>query len=113
MFEHVGALRGVGPRIGNLIDEPKLYSGAGGKYESYSFKLAPSESKVMGDEYILVSYHTVKWGVRIGNMSFHKGDRVTLHGRYLESRKKDSRVNLAGSLAVNDKSIREVKGSGK
>lgn len=95
---------------GYIIDEPKFHQGYDGKYQSYSFTVAPNQNKKHGDEWILVRFHTVKWGKTVGTFNSRKGDYVNLNGKFHESRRGNSKVNLAGSLEVNDKSLREVAG---
>ncbi len=89
---------------GYIKEEPKLHSGYNGKYVSYTFDLTVAKDASFGDEFVMVTFNTVKWCKEVGKFDSKKGDKVKLHGRYTESKGKGS-SGLIGSLAVNDVSI--------
>lgn len=87
---------------GVVGDTPKLQVEKGGKTRSYSFRLFPSEDFKRGDEFVQVTYYTVRNGKKVGEFSAVKGDKVTITGLYSET--KDIRKNgKVGSIAVNSK----------
>lgn len=94
---------------GNIHDVPRFHSGYGGQYQSYTFRVNAAPTYKHGDEFISVTFHTVKWGKAVGTFSYKKGDRVTLIGKYREFQGA-RKSGIVGSLQVNDLSIQEVKG---
>lgn len=94
---------------GYIADEPKFSSFNKGKSQSYSFRVNATGDYNEGDEFILVTFHTVKWGKKVGEFNGAKGDKVNLTGKYNEHRKGRTKTGIVGSLAVNDKSNKEVE----
>jgi DNA/RNA endonuclease YhcR with UshA esterase domain len=92
---------------GTITDQPRRFEGNGGQYVSYSFKITSGKGN-FGDEYIMVSFQTVKWGKKVGEFTHYKGEQVTLTGRYSESRSK-AKGGLIGTLYVNDLDLKIVK----
>ena len=93
---------------GYVKNEPRLYSGNNGKYVNYSFELNAAAQSRFGDEYVLVTFNTVKWCKKVGEFKFKKGEKVEVTGVYSESKGKNS-SGLIGSLAVNDVSYPESR----
>ncbi|MGZ3786941.1 MAG: hypothetical protein ACXVLQ_00375 [Bacteriovorax sp.] len=95
---------------GYVHDEPKFHSNYGGKYQSYSFRVNAASSHHNGDEFISVSFYAVKWGKKVGEFNFKKGDKVRLEGVYHEFKNNQRGSGIVGSLSVNDLSLKEVEG---
>lgn len=85
---------------GVVGDSPKLQVEKGGKTRSYNFRLFSSEDHKRGDEYVEVVYYVTRGGKKVGVFSAIKGDKVTIKGRYSET--KDVRKNgKIGSITVH------------
>ena len=95
---------------GYISEEPRFHSGYNGQYQSWTFRMNAAPDHRHGDEFILVTVHTVKWGKTVGTFSGHKGDKIKLNGRYSEFKSNQKGTGIVGSLYVNDLSIKEVKG---
>lgn len=85
---------------GYISDEPRVFTSKDGKYESYSFRMNARESHTHGDEFISVSFQTVKLGKKIADFQHKKGDKVKLSGKYSEF-KGNPKSGIVGSLKVN------------
>jgi hypothetical protein len=92
---------------GTIEDKPRRYDSSDGNYASYSFKLSSGKGN-HGDEYVLVSYRVKKWGKKVGDFSLVQGEKVTLKGKFSESREK-GKGGIVGSLNVNDLDYDVVK----
>jgi hypothetical protein len=92
---------------GTIEDKPRRYDSSDGNYASYSFKLSSGKGSY-GDEYVLVSYRVKKWGKKVGEFNLGQGEKVTLKGKFSESREK-GKGGIVGSLNVNDLDYDVVK----
>ena len=103
-------LNGTEIWVEGFIDTPpKFHTGYGGKYQSWTFRVNASSERVHGDEFIMITFHTVKWGKTVGTFNFSKGEKVKLFGKYREFQGTRRGTGIVGSLAVNDLSIKQVK----
>jgi len=94
---------------GYIHDAPKYHSNHGGKYQSYTFRLNAGSDQRHGDEFIVVTFYTVKWGQKVGSFNGSRGNKISLTGKYREF-KGPRKSGIIGSIAVNDKSHKEVVG---
>ncbi|MBY0553124.1 hypothetical protein K2P97_01260 [bacterium] len=85
---------------GYIHDEPRLHNLSGGSYQSYSFRVNAAATAKKDDEFISVSFQTVKLGKVVGTFNYKKGDKVTLTGKYNEF-KGQRKTGIVGSLKVN------------
>jgi hypothetical protein len=94
---------------GFVQDEPRFHTGYNGNYQSWTFTMNASAERRHGDEFLSVTFHTVKWGKTVGEFKLKKGEEVTLKGRFSEFKGARKGTGIVGAFYVNDFSIDEVK----
>jgi hypothetical protein len=90
---------------GVISEEPRKWVSEDGLFESYNFYLAAG-SGTKGDDYVSVDYKTLILGHKVAEMTFKKGDKVTLSGRILKYHKDE--IIFQGKMKVNDYSAKEL-----
>ena len=90
---------------GVIKDEPRKWLREDGLFETYNFYLAAG-SGTREDDYVSVDYKTLILGHKVGEMTFKKGDKVTLSGRISKYHKDE--IIYQGNMKVNDYSPKEL-----
>jgi hypothetical protein len=94
---------------GVVRDEPRFHTDTSGNYQSWTFTMSASTERRHGDEFLSVTFQTVKGGKEVGTFKLKKDEEVTLTGVFHELKGDRKMKGIVGTLTVNDLPIDEVK----
>jgi hypothetical protein len=93
---------------GHVQDEPRFHSADNGNNQSWTFTMSATTERRHGDEFLSVTFYTVKAGKDVGVFKLKKGEEATLTGTFHSPKSERKGAGVIGSLYVNDLSVDEI-----